>query len=58
MSLSELFTEEEQQEAMQKVMSFFENSGERIFALLEPVEIDDSYCLVIESADIPLLCYR
>ncbi|MDI9463338.1 MAG: hypothetical protein QM368_07025 [Bacillota bacterium] len=39
MSLSELFTEEEQQEAMQKVMSFFENSGERIFTLLEPVEI-------------------
>jgi hypothetical protein len=49
--------EEKQKESIE-VMSFFENSGERIFALLEPVEIDDSYCLVIESADIPLLCYR
>ena len=42
------FTENEQNEALNIVNSFFENSQERVFNILEPVKINDDYCLVIE----------
>lgn len=47
---SELFTEEEQKAALNKVMSFFESSRERIFKIQKPVKIDDNYCVAVEAA--------
>ena len=42
------FTEEERNKALSVVMSFFENSQERVFTILEPVEADGNDCLAIE----------
>jgi len=46
---NELFTETEQKEARSTVMSFFENSQERIFNIREPVKVDDDNCVVVEA---------
>ena len=43
-----IFTETEQQEALNTVMSFFESSQERVFNILEPAKVDDGYFVIIE----------
>ena len=45
---SELFTEDERNDALNKVTSFFENSPERLFKVAGPVKVDDNFCLAIE----------